>query len=745
MFRAFFASFCLVLTVLLSACGSGDSASASGATAPGTPPASAAVSSNVVKGLIHNGVVHLLRRQAGVYVTVATALTAADGSFQINVPDPVPGEVLKLKLVLSTDAAKPTKMLCDAVVCGSTPFREWAPLTSAPGLVSWVSIDAAGVATVMPMTPISTLLVHYAEQVGGGAMDAASLALARQQIAALFHLSSADLLVRPGNVANDVWLNAASPAAVKLSLLAAAFAQLADTQSLDHSHALKSVIADYAAAFVDNNGQLMQDGASHSLGDIYRALKQVLIAAGNPSLQGGVSDWPDEALAALEYGKLSTTVCSSGAVPALLAEPCVPFNSNRFLTALGTSTDSLGGDLRRVMQEQNVQSLEQLLAQELSKMGWVASSDSLAVAKIALQAVGYTLSGSLGVAPVAVNGLTPVLDAEKKTLRITGEQNGMTVDLTITLTSLIAAVQSTKVFNFGAVGTVSNANITASIDGTLSIDAAGTDFTPLLLAFAGASSDPKALQKALSGILKTGKASFTLKGSAGLAKKNSTSKLAIEGLGSLVVNMQGGAGGAISASGSAHHGRVILPNGTEFSIDPLKGELLTFSLGQDGDFSAKFSTLMLAHAANVSATGKLAQLGTLLTNLRNSITTQLVADVPALSGVVNQLLTDLSSLRLLLDGKASIPDFAHVYSLSYADGHLRITQPNSTATALEMSFSLSGILVQAGGEWWMVRLDLSVPGDPAVLLTDDTGGSWRWSFAALASPPDSCFGALKFC
>jgi hypothetical protein len=361
----------------------------------------------------------------------------------------------------------------------------------------------------------------------------------------------------------------------------------------------------------------------------------------------------------------------------------------------------------------------------------------LTVAGIALEAVGHTLSGALGTAPVARNGLTPVLNTQNQTLRITGVQNGMTVDLTIALTSITRAMQSTKVFNFGAVGTLENANVTATINGTLSIDASATDFNPLMLAFMGASDDPKALQKALSGILKTGKVSLAAQGSAVLAKKNSMSKLAINGLGSVAIDMQGGAGGAISASGSAHHGRVILPNGAEFSIDPAKGEKLIFSLGQDGDFSTKFSALVLAHAADVSATGKLAQLGVLLTNLRNSINTQLLSDAPAFSGVVNQLLTDLSSLRLLLDGKASIPDFAHVYSLSYADSHLRITQPNSTDTALEFSFSLSGILVRASTEWWMLGLDLSVPGDPALLLSDNTGGAWRWSFAALASALES--------
>ncbi len=711
MLRALFASFCLTLTLLLSACGSGDSTpAASGGSQP-----SSAVSSNVVKGIIRNGVVRLSRWQSGAYVTVATATTDEAGAYALSVPSPVVGEVLRLDLDLSTDASHPTEMLCDAVACGTATFGQWAALTSAPGLSSWVSIDADKNAVVMPMTPVSTLLVHYAERVGGGHMDAGSLGLARQRVASLFRLSVDDLLVRPGNVANGVFLNSASPAAVKLSLLAAAFAQLTDS-----SHALENVIGGYADSFVDNNGHLLQAGGAKSLENIYQAVQGVLGAAGNPVLQSAVTTWLSNAVAALESGKLST-VCYEG-------HPCAEFSSDRFLTALGTGPDTLGGDLRRVMLEQNAGSLEQLVAQQLAKFGWLASGDTVAVAGVAVQAVGYTLLGSVGIPPQASNGLTGELNNTTHKLHIAGTQNGMVVNLDIDLTSLPVAMQTTKVFSFGAVGTLENDNVLASIDGTLTINAAGTDFTPLLLAFIGSSDDPNALGKAVSGILKTGKATFSLEGSASLKKKSDNSTLGIEGAGSLTVDMAGGANGAIAASGSATRGALTLPNGWVFSIDPAKQESLTFGLGQDGSFAAKFSALVLAHAADVSANGKLANLGALLTNLRNGVTTQADAGTLELGSIVNQLLTDLSTLRLTLDGQATIPDFSHTYKLSYAAGHLVITQPNSTAKALELTFSLSGILAQAGGSWWLVGLDIDDLDHPAITLADDSGGEWRFEF-----------------
>lgn len=716
MFRPLIAAFSLSFLLLLTACGSeGSSPAAAGSPAS---TAGAAVSSSVVKGLIRNGVVRLSRFQSGSYVTVATATTDDAGAYQLTVPSPVAGEVLRLDLDLSTDAGRPTQMLCDAAACGSKTFGEWVTLTSTPGLSSWVSINSSGNAVVMPMTPVSTLLVHYAERVGGGHMDAASLGLARQRVAGLFGISADDLLTRPGNVANGLFLQEASPAAVKLSLLASAFAQLATG-----GDALEDVIGGYADAFAENNGHLLQAGGDHSLQDVYGAVQQVLNAAGNPELQAAVVGWLNNAIAALEAGKLNP-VCHEG-------NPCAEFSSDRFLTALGTGTDTLGGDLRRVMLEQNAGSLEALLAQELAQFRWLASNDSAAIAGIAVQSVGYAVLGSIGLPPTAGEGLTVTLNNDTHVLHLEGTQNGMAVDLDIALTPLFAAMQGSKVFTFGAVGTLENSNVKASIDGTLTINAVGTDFTPLLMAFIGAGDNPNALAQALSGILKTGKATFTLAGEAGIVKKSNNSTLAIEGEASLTVNMAGGSNGAITASGAVAHGSITLPNNAVFSVTPQQGESLTFALGQDGTFSTKFTAFLLQHSGQVTATGKLAALGTLLTNLRNGVVGQIEAGTGDLMALLDQLLADVSGLRLTLNGQAVIPDFNHTYTLSYADGQMALSQPNSTTAALKLTFSDSGILAQAGSAWWLLGLGEDAQGGPAITMADDTGGEWVFSLSGL--------------
>lgn len=714
MLRSMLASFGFSFVLLLTACG-GDGGGAASATPGGS---GAVVSSAVVKGIIKNGVVRLLRWQDGAYVEVVRATTDAEGAYRLTVPNPVPGEVLRLDL----EATSTTEMLCDAVKCGDKDFGQWAPMTSSPGLRSWVSVDANGNTTVMPMTPVSTLLVAYAEHVGGGHMDAASLAAAKQRVASLFGFASdADLLVRPGNVADGLFLNAASEKAVRMSLLVSAFAQLSSADNL------QQLISDYSEAFVGNDGRLTQAGGSFSLDDIYGAMQGVLPfvinAAGSPVWQASVSTWLENAKAALQSGKLS-------------------YDSNRFLTALGTGENTLGGDLRRVMGEQNVLTLEALLAQQLSQFGWLASADTVAIAGVAVQAVAYGLRGAIGqVGTVTQNGLTATAvatsDGKNVAVHIEGVQNGLTVSLDITVPNLAQRMlgaamsngQMSPVFNIVVSnGVLENANVKARIDGSLLIDATGTDFTPLFQAFIN-SSDPNALGAALASLLRSGKAKFTLQGHAGVVKKSNKSELSIAGLGVMTLDMAGGADGAISAEGYADHGIITLPNRATFSIDKSKGEFLTFALAQDGTLSTKFKAFLLDHVGDVTGDGTLTELGPLLTNLRNSIASALETGSGDLGSVLDQLLTDLSFVSLTFGGQAVIPDFNnHTYKLSYAAGQMVLTQPDSDEAALTLGFGEGGMLAQAGGMSWLLGLDLADITRPAVTIVDSDGSEGRWEF-----------------
>ncbi|MCC2637402.1 MAG: hypothetical protein K0Q68_1121 [Moraxellaceae bacterium] len=768
MMRALVASFAFSLCLLLAACG-GDSDGGSGA-----PAASGSVSSNVVKGLIRNGVVTAWRWRDGQYVRVATARTSDTGDFALEIPAPVPGEVLRLDLGLSgdTSAARRTEMLCDVAQCGSGVRGDWVPLTTELGLTSWVSVGEAGELTVMPMTPVSTLLVRYAENLGGGHLTAAVLDAARLRVAALFRMTPEQLLTRPGNIINALWLDAATPEAVKLSLLSAAFAELASVQGVT----IQEVIASYVEHFIANDGHLVQADATASLGDLYSGVNGVVAAAGAPAVQAWVNNWITEVSAALQSGKLNTTAC---------APDCAPFDSNDFLNALGTSSDSLGGDLRRVMTEKNVDTLEELLAGELSRYGWLLGPDSTALAQVALQVVAVGALSSIGFPASSTEQLSLVQEGD--VLHVDGSINGLLVDLDITIPQLLNMIQAytpgqSLNFLFGAKGTVQNGRFRASIDGTLAIDATGTDFLPLKQAItavimAQMSGDAAASEtalasalKAVADIIRKGEATFTLNGAAGLAKLElqgdalvETSRLAVEGNAWLHVNMDGRNGSAIAANGKVEHGRLALPNGDHFEVDPARGHFLRFALGEDGTAEVNFAANVLGHAASASGNGRLAALGPMLNNLRDGISAQVETLDLDLNGILAQLVEDFGQLALTVTGHAVIPDFGHTYTLTIADGQLAISQPGSTETALQVGLGGTGLMAQAGGKWWLLGIDLRTPGYPALTLLDSSGGDWRWEFdftgvlvvTALpvvpvisytgTQPPPECYGTVVYC
>lgn len=733
MLRALLSSFVMTLALLLAACGGG-----SGGDTAGAPP-SATASSNVVKGLIRNGVVTAWRWSGGAYVQVGSARTGENGDFSLTVQDPVPGEVLRLALDVSSDTRPGyrTEMLCDVAQCGSGVRGDWVPLTTGLGLTSWISVGSDGALTVMPMTPVSTLLVRYAEDLGGGHLTAPTLDVARQRIAGLFKLTPEQLLARPGNIVNALWLDAASPEAIKVSLLSAAFAEL----STASGYSIEQVLQHFATTFSQHDGHLMQDGEVGSLGDVYRAVGAIVTAAGAPAVQAWVQDWITGVTTALQSGQLNTAAC---------APDCQPFDSNVFLTALGTGSDSLGGDLRRVMNEKGAASLEQLLAGELSRYGWLLSADSVALTQSAVQVVGISALSVLGMAPAAPAGLAVV--REGNVLHFDGTINGLVMDLDITVPPLLDTLQAYEpgtamTFVFGAQGTVQNERLRASINGTLSIDATGTDFAPLrdaIAAYVMASmgSDPNAvllaqasLLQSVGGVLRTGQAVFTLDGSAGVARLElqgdalvETSRLAVAGKAGLNVDMDGLVGGGVKASGQVDHGSLELPNGDTFTVNPEQGHYLRFALAQDGTAELNIGVHVLGHDATVSGSGTLAALGPLLSHLKDGIANQLQSLTLDFTALATQFMTDAQALALTVSGQAVIPDYDHTYTMTFAGGVLAISQPDSSAVALRVVFSSHGLVAAAGGKWWMVGVDLSVPSLPALLLSDSSGGEWRWDF-----------------
>lgn len=765
MLRALLASFLLSMSVLLAACGDGGGAAPATA-APPPPPASVSAGSNVVKGIVRNGIVSAWRWQDGEYVQVASARTGSDGAFVLSIPAPVPGEVLRLQLDVSADTRPElrTEMLCDVARCGSADRGEWVPLADGLGLASWAGVGEDGSVTLMPMTALSTLLVSHAEQLGGGRLTAASVEVARVRVAALVGLNPAQLLARPGDILDTLWLEAASPEAIRVAVLSAAMAELAALNSIG----IDQVLAVLAERFNAHDGRLMQAGEPGSLADILQAVAS--LAAGSPVLQEKVQAWVQAMVAGLRSGELNTTAC---------APDCGEFRSSSVLAALGTGPGTLGGDLGRLMNEQGVTRIEDLIAAQLAHYGWLAHQDSLALAGVAWNVAAVSAMSALGTGGVSMPGVN--VSRSGNVLSFDGEFNGFRIELDVTVPPLLQQLYlwtpgSSLVLTIGVQGSVENDRVRGRLDGTLAIDASATNFSAVKSAMqslfqamqtqdqAAALAAQQALLQAAGGIVRTGAATFTLQGEAALAKLAvqgeqlvETSLLGIKGRGVLDLDMDGGAGGAIVASGRADHGTLVLPNGDTFTLSPGAGHALTFALGADATASLRIGAHVLGHAATVSGDGRLAGLGALLGHLRDNVAGMvegLATGVqPSLDPLLAQLLTDLRKVSLSLSGQAVIPDYGHTYTLTVANGVLRLSQPNSGVTALELALLTRGLMVRAGTDWWLLGVDLSLPTYPALMLADSRGGEWRWDFnfsgvTALAggSPiSSSCWGASAFC
>lgn len=741
MLRPLLASVVCSLSLLLAACGgSGDTPAAPAAAAPPTASGSA----NVVKGLVRNGVVTALAWRDGAWTPVGGGRTDDNGDFLLEVTAVEAGEVLRLELGLSTDPSAPTEMLCDVASCGSGVRGDWVALDSGLGLLSWARVGSDGSLETMPMTPLSTLLVRYAESVGGGRLDAASVAVARQRVAALLGMGGGDLMARPGNIDNPLWMQVASPAAVKLSLLAAAFAELAAQNGVG----VGEVVEFMAGRFLEHDGHLMQAGELGSLQDLYAGVSLLLAAPGAPAADAWVGEWLSARTASLQAGELSLPAC---------APDCGEFDSGAIIAALGTAEGSLGADLVRLLEERGHARLEALVAAELSHYAWLASEDSLALARAAVQLAVISAGQAFGGGPVAVEGLTMV--REGNVLHFDGVLHGLSVDLDVTVPPVLEMLQAyvpgaPPVFVIGASGTLENERLRARIDGTLAIDSDGTSLTPLRnaiasLASAAVSGDAAlvaaaqaALLEAIADIVRTGEATFTLQGSAGIAQLQlegdalvETRRLAISGEGSLWVDMNGRLGGGIAASGSVTQGRIDLPNGDYVEVVPARGHFLRFALAADGSAEARFGAHVLGHGATVSGNGSIGGLGALLGNVRDQVAAALQTLSFDPAAFIAGLLEDLGTLTLAVAGEAEIPDYGHAYVLTIADGVLRLSQPNSSSVALEARLGTRGLLLSAGGQWWLFGLGLGEPGYLDLRISDSAGGEWLRSFPLPALPP----------
>ncbi|MDP2228075.1 MAG: hypothetical protein Q8J78_11435 [Moraxellaceae bacterium] len=718
------ASLALAFSLFLTACGDDNSTSSSGG---GTPPVAATVSSAVVKGVIDGAVVTAWQWRDGNNVQLAQAPTNAVGDFALSLPAGTTG-VIRLSLDLGDDGQ--ALMRCDADAgCNGVLFGEWETITEAPGLMSWAEVAADGTVVVMPMTPLSTLVVRYAEALSGGGLDRFALSFARQRLALLLGMTADSLLARPGDVTSATWVSSTDASGLQVALLSAGFAEMAAGQG----SSVNALIDDYVQSFLDNNGRLMQaaDGAP-SIGHLLAAARAVAQRLSSTDARTLVADWQAR-IDGLEAWALNTL-------------PMVGFDSNAWLDAMGP----LGADVRTVLADSGASSVEQLLFAELNQFGWLLSSDSLALVQATLGLVENVIAGMTQlelavVFPIPADGVL-LHDSEDYTVRlkpaavedgvallprllVQGSRFGLDIDLVISLTALSKG-SADKMFVFGAKGTLSNERVSAVIDGTLKIDPKDTDLNSLLGALAGlmsGSGDLSALKAVVAGILRDGHGVFTVEGAAGLTRLDNGSTLSAQGLAHIDVDMNGNAGG-IKLGGAITHGALVLPNGDRFAIRSGTADKLTFAMVDDGSFTARFAaTVLTVPEAVVTASGKLTDLGVLASHARDAILAELESEELDLARLLASLLDfDFGGMHLTVDGQAVVGAWGKTYRLSLNDGTLKILQPNSTTDiALQLVLGASGLQVSAGDRWMHIGLDWD---NLALLIADQSGGEHRIEF-----------------
>lgn len=716
----------LAASLLLAACGNEGADQSVGSLPVATTNPS--VSSAAVKGVIHNGVVTAQRWHDGQWAAVATAFTREDGSFSIALGPEASAGILRLDLSAASGGVQ-TRMRCDAPAgCGNAAFGEWLPLADVPQLKTWAEVDAGGNVRVMPLTPLSTMVVRYAESLDG-VPDAAAFAFSRQRLARALGVGVDALMALPGDITSATFVAAASPDQLRVSLLSAGFAQMASGGDM------QAVIDAFATAFTQGNGRLLQEAATGaSLASLLDAAVQVGMHVGADPARLQSNEWLNR-LAVLNADEFTTL-------------PAARFDSAAFLNGLG----GLGEDVQRVIRESGAVSLEHLVAKELSEFGWLLGPDSPAVVQVVMQSVLYSLMGAVYLDalpasytefPLVSGELNAVLKRKTATLPdrlvISGTHLGLQVNVTIDLTSFRRGAAD-KRFVYRAVGSVTSDRIDAGINGSLVIQSHETDLTPLLAAIdqiAAGSGDLSSLVTAIAGMLESGHGTFAIDGEAGIENLSNGSRLAVSGSASAELDMDGAAEGGMLVEGGVTHGQLTLPNGDTFRIQSGTDQHLTFTLDENGDgsLSARFlANVLTVPQTRVLATGSLTRAGKLASHVRDQLVGVLNQAADGASIDFSAALTailgfDFSGMHLVVDGEAVVDGWSKTYRMAIRDGDWRVYQPNSTTSvALALNIGAHGVFIQTSGQYWLIGLDLE---NLALVVSDSAGGESRHDLGSL--------------
>lgn len=247
------------------------------------------ISGSAIKGVIKSGNVSIYGVTNGVKdsTPLITGVTGPDGSYSLTVED------YEGPVVVEITAGAASTMVCDVIGgCDGVAFGEDVSLPSDFELKAVVPVVEDGDSVTTNVTALTSLAAELAEDAG---IDAAQVADANSQVAALFNITGDLTELEVVDITDSSALAAAGGEAQEAAILNAALltAALADAAA---GETIADVLNGIAEDFVANQGQLVQNESSDT-----SAVTMAEI------LESSLTIIADPVLADVDLGALETT------------------------------------------------------------------------------------------------------------------------------------------------------------------------------------------------------------------------------------------------------------------------------------------------------------------------------------------------------------------------------------------------------------------------------------------------------
>jgi hypothetical protein len=501
----------LALVTALTACGGGGGSSGGGGgssggggsddSAGGDSGLPDNISGRAVKGIIRDADVIASVWDGSGWVQLDVGRTDDTGHFSLGLETPQSAPVK-----ITVEAVNGSQMRCDAPSgCGDATFGDWFDLSSDFRISTIVSGSDVQDSATLAVTPQTAMAAAFVESLPRGVTDA-GVELAHDRVADLFGLPSDYALALPVDVTSATEVTAAGDTAVQHGIFAAAFAELAASETL----ALEGLTTDAATLFGLLGGQTL-----NLSGEVTREeLEQIITdLGGDPqTVLDGIDvdrlavSGLDSLIAAAQA--VGNQINSGGALDSLLAD--LPDLSSRWesrvLTALGGGTSFDSSDFNRALvpldDYDHYHDLavagDAMVDATNRNLGWLyadetARTDTEGLTNVIGEALSYSLDAAICVPQrkfaLSCNVDAPYANLVKDTtipwtghLEISGSRHGQTVDLTI---SEVGGDDDLDIRDFlkggtlplGIVGTIDNGTAETTLDIVVTLDITDNDLS----------------------------------------------------------------------------------------------------------------------------------------------------------------------------------------------------------------------------------------------------------------------------